>query len=180
MTRSLMIYGQGSLRCHPFLQREIEIAQDADRETGGGGFRRGGVAACRLHRDDVAAGARPVLGFGRLSGAPVDGPTARHFRQIKRLSAASALASEAAIVTLGGALKRREMLSARLGDALSELYSPAATLKRFEDTGRPSGGPAARPPCGQDQPARGRERALEELVDDFPNLRHAAALPGRR
>ena len=138
MTRSLMIYGQGSLRCHPFLQEEIAIAQNADREAATIDFddvvwRHAGFTAMTLLR----AWGRS-WSFGLLSGSPVDGPTARHFRQLKRLSAGLALASEAAIVTLGGSLKRREMLSARLGDVLSELYMASATLKRFEDTGRPS------------------------------------------
>ncbi len=181
MTRSLMIYGQGSLRCHPFLQQEIEIAQDADHGRAVVDFdevawRHAGFTTMTLLR---AIGRSWT--FGRLSAAPVDGPTARHFRQIKRLSAALALASEAAIVTLGGALKRREMLSARLGDTLSELYIASATLKRFEDTGRPS---ADLPLVhhAAETSLHAAEAALGDLIANFPNpavrlLLRAALMP---
>jgi acyl-CoA dehydrogenase len=169
MTRSLMIYGQGSLRCHPFLQQEIEIAQDADRERAIVEFdevvwRHAGFTMMTL----VRAIGRSWT-FGRLSGSPVDGPTARYFRQIKRLSAALTLASEAAMVTLGGALKRREMLSARLGDALSELYLASATVKRFEDTGRPSADLPLVHHAAQTS-LHAAESALHELIANFPNL----------
>ncbi len=137
MTRSLMIYGQGSIRCHPYIQREMEAAQNDDRSQGlldfdDALFKHMGYTLKTLWLATARAWT-----FGLASSSPVGGPTARYYKQIKRLSAALALVSESAMVTMGGALKRKEMISARLGDVISELYLVSATLKRFEDTGRP-------------------------------------------
>jgi acyl-CoA dehydrogenase len=101
MTRSLMIYGQGSIRCHPFIQEEIAAANSPDRTEAVRAFdavigRHAGYALKVL-----ALAIARAWTAGLLSAAPVDGPTARHFRQLKRLSAALALTSEAAMVTLG-------------------------------------------------------------------------------
>ncbi|HUF44123.1 MAG TPA: acyl-CoA dehydrogenase [Aestuariivirgaceae bacterium] len=138
MTRSLMIYGQGSVRCHPFLQQEIEAANNPDRNEAVRDFDAllGRHAGYALKVLALAIGRAWTAGL--VAGAPVDGPTARYFRQVKRLSAALALVSEAAIVTLGGALKRKEMISARFGDALSELYLVSAMLKHYEEADRPA------------------------------------------
>jgi len=74
---------------------------------------------------------------GRLAKAPVGGPGRRYFQQLAWMSAAFAVCADAAMITLGGSLKRKERLSARLGDVLSEMYLTSAALKRFEDDGRP-------------------------------------------
>jgi len=74
---------------------------------------------------------------GYFAGSPRAGRATRYYRALARASASFALVAEAALVLLGGALKRRESLSARLGDALSHLYILSAALKRFEDDGRP-------------------------------------------
>jgi acyl-CoA dehydrogenase len=97
----------------------------------------------------------------------VDGPTARYFRQLKRLSAALALISEAAIVTLGGALKRKEMISARLGDALSELYIVSAVLKQFEEADQP-GDELALLDYACQSSLNAAEEALKGVIVNFP------------
>jgi acyl-CoA dehydrogenase len=167
MTRSLMIYGQGSIRCHPFLQKEIEAANNPDRTEA-------------VRQFDVLLGRHAAYVFkllalavgrawtaGRLAASPVDGPPARHFRQLKRLSAALALVSEAAIVTLGGALKRKEMISARLGDALSELYIVSAMLKQFDDRDCPADElPLLDYACRSSLNAA--EEALKGVIVNFP------------
>jgi acyl-CoA dehydrogenase len=167
MTRSLMIYGQGSIRCHPFLQQEIEAANNPDqtqavREFDGLLGRHAGyvlkVLALAVGRAWTA---------GRLAAAPVDGPTAGYFRQLKRLSTALALTSEAAIVTLGGGLKRKEMISARLGDALSELYIVSAMLKQFEDADRPADELALLDYACQTS-LNAAEEALKGVIVNFP------------
>ena len=71
-----------------------------------------------------------------MAPTPVSGPTSRHYKRLGRYAAALALLSDAALASMGGELKRREMLSARLGDILSELYLLSAVLKRWEDEGR--------------------------------------------
>ncbi|MFW8695506.1 acyl-CoA dehydrogenase domain-containing protein, partial [Mesorhizobium japonicum] len=73
---------------------------------------------------------------GRFGAAPQSGPARRYYRRMGRYAAAFALASDMAMLTMGGELKRKEMLSARFGDILSELYMMSAALKRWEDEGR--------------------------------------------
>lgn len=81
-----------------------------------------------------------VLGLtgGRLAVAPVTDATATHFRTLTRYAAAFALVTDAALGTLGGALKRREKITGRLADALACLYLTSAALKRFHGDGRPA------------------------------------------
>jgi acyl-CoA dehydrogenase len=74
----------------------------------------------------------------RFVGAPGDRHTRRYYQQLTRLSSAFAYAADVAMFVLGGALKRRERLSARLGDILSNLYLASCALKRYEDDGRPA------------------------------------------
>jgi acyl-CoA dehydrogenase len=78
-----------------------------------------------------------ALTGARFASAPVGGPVARHYRSIARLSAALALCADVAMLVLGGSLKRKERLSARLGDVLAYLYVASAVLKRYEDQHRP-------------------------------------------
>uniref|UniRef100_UPI003C76A7DE acyl-CoA dehydrogenase domain-containing protein n=1 Tax=Escherichia coli TaxID=562 RepID=UPI003C76A7DE len=73
---------------------------------------------------------------GRLSTAPTKDETRRYYQQINRLSANMALLSDVAMGVLGGRLKRRERISARLGDILSHIFLASAVLKRYEDEGR--------------------------------------------
>lgn len=136
LTRNLIIFGQGAIRSHPYLMQEIEALGEKDEERGLEAFhqvfwRHLGHAA----RNGLRAWGRAWTG-GLLSPVPASGPVARHYRKLGRYSAAFALLSDATMATLGGALKRREMISARLGDVLSELYLLSAVLKRWEDEGR--------------------------------------------
>jgi acyl-CoA dehydrogenase len=167
MTRSLMIYGQGSIRCHPFIQDEILAAQNENRKQGIKDF----DAVFFKH----AAFQFKTLGYaffrawtrGWMSSAPVEGPTSRYYRQVKRLSAALTLTSEAALVSLGGALKRKELLSARLGDVLAELYLTSTVLKRFEDDGQPSEDlPLVHWACQTS--LHEAERRLRAILNNFP------------
>ncbi len=138
LTRSLMIYGQGSVRCHPYLQDEIAAAENLDHDQALLDFDKLLFAHIAYStKNKLRAFARGWT-FSLLSSAPVNNETARYFKQIKRLSAALAFVSDISMAVLGGSLKRKEMLSARLGDVLSHLYMVSAILKRFDDTGRPA------------------------------------------
>jgi acyl-CoA dehydrogenase len=136
LTRNLMIFGQGAIRCHPWLLREMEALADPDRERGLEAFDR----AFWGHFGHLVMTWLRALGRGWTGGlfapAPKAGPVMRHYRQIARYSAAFAYLADLGLITLGGQLKRREMLSARLGDILSELYLLSAVLRRWEDEGR--------------------------------------------
>ncbi len=136
LTRCLIIFGQGAIRAHPYLMREVTALGDNDETRGAQAFhevfwKHMGHAA----RNTLRAWGRAWTG-GLLARAPATGPAARHYRRLGRYASAFALLADAAMGSLGGALKRREMLSARLGDILAELYLLSAVLKRWEDEGR--------------------------------------------
>jgi len=137
LTRSLMIFGQGAIRCHPFVLKELHAAENPDREAGLRAFDEAlfghiGYAMSNASRAFVMG-----LTAAKFADAPTRGPTRRYYQHIDRFSAAFALVSDTAMLTLGGALKKKEMLSARLGDMLSNLYLASMVLKHFENQGRP-------------------------------------------
>jgi acyl-CoA dehydrogenase len=134
LTRSMIIYGQGAIRCHPFALEEIEAVATDDLERFDSAF-FGHVGFA------LSSAARAlVLGLtgGRSARRPVvAGPAAPWFGRLTRTSAAFALVSDACMLTLGGKLKRREKITGRLADVLAWMYLGSATLKRFCDAGQP-------------------------------------------
>jgi acyl-CoA dehydrogenase len=138
LTRTLITFGQGVIRCHPFVLKEMRAMADPDRARGLAEFDRqlGGHLA-----NGLGCAGRSLwhgLTRARLAGAPA-GPGRRYYQAVSRFSAAFALTADVALVTLGGALKRREKLSGRMADILGHLYLLSAALKQFEDRGRPAG-----------------------------------------
>ncbi|MEO8137233.1 MAG: acyl-CoA dehydrogenase, partial [Betaproteobacteria bacterium] len=138
LTRSLIIFGQGAIRCHPYVLREITAAGESDRAKAVRDF----DAALWGHIGFALTNAARALIQGLTGSHFVEAPdiiapeTRRYYQQLSRFSAAFAFISDVSMLVLGGGLKRREKLSARLGDILSLLYLCSATLKRFEDEGR--------------------------------------------
>jgi acyl-CoA dehydrogenase len=137
MTRSLMIFGQGAILCHPWVLKEMKAAQLADAEARVEQF----DAALFGHIGFAISNAVRALWFGvtgsRVGSAPGDDYTRRFYRKLDRYSAALALMADTSMLLLGGKLKFKESLSGRLGDVLSQLYIGSAILKRYEDQGRP-------------------------------------------
>jgi acyl-CoA dehydrogenase len=133
LTRSMIVFGQGAIRCHPFLLQEMESATDDDP----GKFDRALFGHIGFLISNFVRGTLLGLTGGRLSRSPVSGPTAGLYRQINRLSAAFTLVADLCLLILGGKFKFKEKLSGRLADALAHLYMASATLRRFEDDGRP-------------------------------------------
>ncbi|WP_076587073.1 acyl-CoA dehydrogenase [Vibrio ostreicida] len=136
LTRNLMIFGQGATRCHPFVLKEMEAAANPDQEQGAKEFDQ-------LLFKHIGHAAKNTFGaFGaaltgsRFIKADMSGPTQVYYKQLTRLSRALAVSSDIAMATLGGELKRKEMISARLGDVLAYLYMGSAVLKKYEDEGR--------------------------------------------
>jgi acyl-CoA dehydrogenase len=132
LTRNLMIFGQGAIRCHEYVFPEMEAARDNDLKAfdkllfGHIGFSvNRGVRALTLGLTGSA-----------LASAPVSGPMAPYFKQFERFSAALAFSSDVTMGVLGGELKRKERLSARLGDVLSQLYIGCAVMKFFIENGQ--------------------------------------------
>ncbi|TQV82913.1 acyl-CoA dehydrogenase [Aliikangiella coralliicola] len=136
LTRNLMIFGQGAVRCHPFVFREMQAAANPNEQQGVEDFdslffRHIGYGLSNFIRS-ISMG----LTSGRIVKKPVPGPTGRYYQQLTRMSSALALVSDLSMAVLGGELKRKERLSARLGDVLSYLYLSSAVLKYYEDSGR--------------------------------------------
>ena len=136
LTRSLIIYGQGAIRCHPFVLRELQAAGDEDLDRGLIEFDDALFGHIGYAISNVARSFFLALTHAKFSQVPLNTPTRRYYQNINRYSAAFALASDFAMLTLGGDLKKRELLSARLGDILSAMYLASCVLKHFENQGR--------------------------------------------
>jgi acyl-CoA dehydrogenase len=137
LTRSLMIFGQGAIRCHPYTFKEMEAVHLDDRKKAlklFDGLMRKHIS---FTLSNMVRSFLYGLGFGNFVKAPVKGPTSHYYRKLTRLSTALALASDLSMALLGGDLKRMESLSARLGDVLSYLYLASCVLKYYEDHGAP-------------------------------------------
>jgi acyl-CoA dehydrogenase len=136
LTRALIIYGQGAVRCHPYVLQEMRACADADEARAVKTFDR----ALFGHIGFTVSNAARALWLGltgaRLVLVPFRGRARRYGQRLTRLSAAFAFVSDVAMLTLGGALKRREKISGRFADVLSHMYLASAVLKRFEDEGR--------------------------------------------
>lgn len=136
VTRSLIIFGQGATRAHPYLSDEMVLLANEDEEAAKKKF---DPVLMKHTWHIIRTTFRAFLrgwSAGILSPAPRAGAARKYYRQLSRYSAALAFASEVALISLGGKLKFKEMISARLGDVLSELYIVTAVLKRWEDEGR--------------------------------------------
>ncbi len=136
LTRSLIIFGQGAIRCHPYVLRELRSAQDEDQARGLIEFDHALFGHIGYALSNAARSFWLALTHARWSKVPLDTPTRRFYQNINRYSAAFALASDFAMLTLGGSLKQRELLSARLGDVFSAMYLASTVLKQFENDGR--------------------------------------------
>jgi acyl-CoA dehydrogenase len=138
LTRSMIIFGQGAIRGHPWVLKEIDATLETDRGKALKDF----DAAFFGHAAFVISNfARTLwLGFTRGHGvsAPGDRHARRYFQQLTRMSSAFALMADVSMLLLGGSLKRRERMSARLGDILSQMYLASAALKCYEDNGEPA------------------------------------------
>ncbi|HEV3286168.1 MAG TPA: acyl-CoA dehydrogenase [Steroidobacteraceae bacterium] len=136
LTRNLIIFGQGAVRCHPFVLREMNAARNPDRSAGIGEFDRALFGHIGFTISNAVRSFIMALTHARFTRAPVHGPTARYYQHVVRFSASFAFAVDVAMLSLGGYLKKKEALSARLGDVLSCLYLASMVLKHHENQGR--------------------------------------------
>ncbi len=166
LTRSMIIFGQGAIRCHPYVLNEMAAVQEADTTVGLHKFDR----IIYDHIGFTLRNALRSIWFGltqaRFSQTPYH--NAHHHQQLNRDSANLALLADITMAILGGKLKRKERLSARLGDLLSLLYLNSATLKRFHDDGHPQA----------DQPLidwvlrnnhHQTQQTLQKILSNYPN-----------
>ena len=135
LTRSMIIFGQGAIRCHPYVLKEFTAAQDDNRERALETFDQALFSHIGFVMSNMARVSWLGLTRGKFSYSPVKGPTKPYFQQLNWMSAAFAMAVDVSLMTLGGSLKRKERISARLGDVLSELYLCSAVLKHHHDQG---------------------------------------------
>jgi acyl-CoA dehydrogenase len=168
VTRSLIQFGQGAIRSHPFILKEMRALEASDPERGLDAFDQafwGHVGHSCMNA--LRAFARGWT-IGYAAPAPPAGAVTDYYRQLSRYSSAFALAVDLALLALGGNLKRREMISARFGDVLSELYLLCAVLKRWDEEGRQ---PADLPLVEfcMEQGFATIETRLDEIMANFPN-----------
>ena len=137
LTRILIIFGQGAIRCHPYLLPELEAGQMKDREAGLKKFDQAFMGHAGYILSNFVRTIILSLTGGFFVQAPA-GKTKKYYQQATRFSSALAMLSEVCMISLGSDLKRKESISARLGDILSYLYLLTGALKQYQDQGRPA------------------------------------------
>ncbi|MBA3564404.1 MAG: acyl-CoA dehydrogenase [Gammaproteobacteria bacterium] len=175
LTRSLIIFGQGAIRCHPYLLREMRAAAEPDERRALAEFDEALFAHIGFTVSNAARAF--VLGFtgARFTAVPERGPARRLMQQVTRMSATFAFVADVALLMLGGEMKRREKLSARLGDILSHLYMASACLKQFADQGRQETDLPLVEWTVRDSLAL-MQKQLEEVLQNFPSRAIGAVL----
>jgi acyl-CoA dehydrogenase len=136
LTRNLIIFGQGAVRCHPFVLKEMNAAKNPNREAGVHEFDAAIVGHVGFAISNAVRSLVLGLTSARFTRVPDTGATRRFFQHVNRYSASFALATDVAMLALGGYLKKKETLSARLGDVLSSMYLASMVLKHHENQGR--------------------------------------------
>ncbi len=168
LTRSMIIFGQGAMRCHPYLVDEINAASLPNKQEALESFDEALMGHIGYGIQNGARSMFHGLTKGRFVSAPVNGQNAKYYRRLTRMSSGYSFLADFAMLFLGGALKRKEMLSGRFADGLVHMYMASAVLKRFEDTGRPA----------EDQPLMEwsvryclfqTQIALDQILRNFPN-----------
>lgn len=168
LTRNLMIFGQGAVRCHPFIAREMQAAKDLDetaglREFDSLIFRHIGYGISNFVRTLTLG-----LSAGRIAASPTQDASKGFYQQLTRMSSALALVSDISMLMFGGELKRKERLSARLGDVLSQLYLASAVLRYYEGNGRAAADlPYVR--WNVEFALHECQRAFNDFFDNLPN-----------
>ena len=168
LTRSMIIYGQGAIRCHPYVLAELDAANNPNNEQALDDFDSALFGHIGFAISNIGRSFWCSLTGSRFIESPFNDATRRYYQLLTRYSANLAMLSDIAMLSLGADLKRKERISARLGDLLSNLYLASATLKRYHDEGRKS----------EDLPLvkfavedclYNMQHATDELLSNFPN-----------
>lgn len=167
LTRSLIIFGQGAIRCHPYVLKEMRAVAEPNASMASRQFDQ----ALFGHIGFTLSNAVRALWLGvtgaRWSAAPSQGRISGYYQQLSRMSAAFAFAADMGMLALGGTLKRREKLSGRYADVLSQLYLASATLKRYHDQHQPDADlPLVRWAC--EEALYQAQEALDGILKNFP------------
>ncbi|MUK41174.1 acyl-CoA dehydrogenase [Aliivibrio fischeri] len=175
LTRSMIIYGQGAIRCHPYVLAEMDAAYLDDKKASLEQFDSAVFGHIGFGISNFVRSFWLGLTDGYGSKTPFNDETKRYYQQVNRYSTNLALLSDISMAVLGGSLKRRERMSARLGDVLSQLYLTTSTLKRFDDDGRQKEDLALVHWSVQDS-LHQAEQAIDGLLSNFPNRFVAGAM----
>ena len=135
LTRSLIIFGQGAVRCHPYVLQEMQAVAEKDQSKASEDFDKALFGHMGFTMSNAVRSLWLGLGGARLVRVPHKDASQRYYQEVVRMSSAFALATDIAMLVLGGALKRKEKLSGRLADVLGQLYIISAGLKRYQDQG---------------------------------------------
>jgi len=168
LTRSLIIYGQGAIRCHPYVLAELQAANESDIEQALNDFDHALFGHIGFSISNISRSLWCSLTSARLLSTPFNDQTKRYYQLLTRFSSNLAMLSDIAMLSLGADLKRRERISARLGDVLSHLYLASACLKRFNDEGRQTGDLPLLKWAVEDS-LYNIQQAIDELLSNFPN-----------
>ncbi len=136
LTRTLITFAQGSLRAHPYLYSEIQALQNEDKEEGLNDFDKAFGGHVKYMLGNIAGSFFHAITFSKFASSPFDHDLAKYYKKLHRYSQSFALVADWVVIYLGGAIKRKQIISGRMADILSDLYLMSATLKRFEDEGR--------------------------------------------
>ncbi len=137
LTRCMIVFGQGVIRCHPWLLKEMQTAGMEDEQKAAQQFDRALFGHIGYTLSNMVRSFFLGLTNGGLTRAPVDNELSHYYRRINHLCAAFCFINDIVLAVFGGGFKFKEKISGRLADVLSHLYMACAVLKRFEDTGRP-------------------------------------------
>lgn len=169
LTRAMIIFGQGAIRSHPYVLKEIAAAHEKNHQRALVQFDEALFGHFNFALSNIVRSFVLGLTSGRGVSVPHGKETQRYYGQMTRFAASFALSVDVAMLVLGGALKRRERISARLADVLSQMYLCSATLKRFEDDGRPEEDLPLLHWAMQDSLYK-IQQAFDGLIKNFPNM----------
>ncbi|RHW77270.1 acyl-CoA dehydrogenase FadE [Colwellia sp. RSH04] len=168
LTRSMIIYGQGAIRCHPYILAELQAANNEDKVQALNEFDHALFGHVGFSISNISRSLWCSFTGSHFLSSPFNDQTKRYYQLLTRFSSNLAMLSDIAMLVMGSDLKRKERISARLGDILSHLYLASASLKRFNDDGRPSDDIPLVSWAVEDS-LYSIQQAMIELLDNFPN-----------
>ena len=175
LTRNMIIYGQGAIRCHPYVLAELQAGSCDDEVQALNDFDHALFGHIGFALSNILRSLWFSFTGAKLLSAPFKDESRQYYQRLTQFSANLAMLSDIAMLSLGGELKRKERLSARLGDILSYLYLSSATLKRFDDEGRQQDDLPLMQWAVEDCLFK-TQQAIDELINNFPNKFIAATL----
>jgi len=168
LTRSLIVFGQGAIRSHPYVLKEMHAAAETNKSKAVHDFDDAFTSHILFATSNFFRSWFMGITHARFVNIPNTVSLEHYYQQLTRFSSAFALLADVAMLTLGGALKRKEKLSGRFADILSYLYLASASLKRYEDQGTPEEDLALITWVCEDC-FNGIQESMYAILQNFPN-----------